>query len=360
MDFLVRRDDLRECRFAEAPVPEPEAGQALLEVEAFGLTANNVTYGAMGDRMSYWEFFPAADEGWGRIPVWGFARVLESAHDEVATGERFYGYLPPSSHVLLTPGGVHARGFVDGTPHRAQLPAVYNAYVRAAPDRDPGVEDQQILVRPLFATSFLIDDLLAESDFFGTRTVVVSSASSKTALGTAFLLARRDGIEAVGLTSPARAEFVEGLDVYDRVVAYDSVDSLPVEPAVYVDISGDTRVRTDVHRHYGTALAYDCAVGASHWERIGGAGEGLPGPPPQLFFAPDRVAKRTADWGPGGLQARIRENAGAFGEWLADWLEVVHGRGPEDVERAYRDLLEGRTAASVGYVMSLADGEGAG
>ena len=79
------------------------AGQALLRVDTFGLTANNVTYAVMGEAMSYWDFFPAED-GWGRVPMWGFAEVERSEADGVEPGTRVYGYLPPSSHLLVHPG----------------------------------------------------------------------------------------------------------------------------------------------------------------------------------------------------------------------------------------------------------------
>ena len=351
MDFLVRRDDIRECRFEAAPVPEPSAGEVLLEVESFSLTSNNVTYAVMGDAMSYWRFFPA-EEGWGRVPVWGFAHVTASAHDEVREGSRVYGYFPPSSHLVVVPERVKAGGFVDASPHRAELPAVYNSYEPAADEPGPG-EDHQALFRPLFGTSFLIDDFLDESDFFGAGSVVLGSASSKTALGTAFMLARREGVNAIGLTSAARAEFVRGLDVYDQVVTYDELESLPDAPAVYVDMSGDAGVRGAVHRHYGDALAYDCAVGVSHWDKAFADPGPLPGPAPELFFAPDRFRKRGEDWGPADLQSRVGAAWGPFNDWLSGWLEVVHGSGPADVERAYLELVDGRTAASTGYVMSL-------
>jgi hypothetical protein len=42
---------------------------------------------------------------------------------------------------------------------------------------------------------------------------LISSASSKTAIGAAFLLAQREGVELVGVTSPRSAEFVEGLGI---------------------------------------------------------------------------------------------------------------------------------------------------
>ena len=109
-DFLVKRDDLHDSRIADSEPPELEPGQALLRVDTFGLTANNITYAVMGDAMSYWSFFPA-EEGWGRIPMWGFAEVERSEAEGVEAGTRVYGYLPPSSHLVVTPVAVDERGF---------------------------------------------------------------------------------------------------------------------------------------------------------------------------------------------------------------------------------------------------------
>src|SRR5690349_15950040 len=92
-DFVVRRDDLHRCEVRPAPPPAQvrlERGQVLLGVDAFGFTANNVTYAVFGEAMGYWSFFPAPD-GWGRVPVWGFADVLRSEHPDVRVGERLYG-----------------------------------------------------------------------------------------------------------------------------------------------------------------------------------------------------------------------------------------------------------------------------
>ena len=76
-DFLVSRKDIRETRIEASEPPALEPGQALLAVDSFGLTANNVTYAVFGDFMNYWDFFPA-EEGWGRVPMWGFADVEAS------------------------------------------------------------------------------------------------------------------------------------------------------------------------------------------------------------------------------------------------------------------------------------------
>src|SRR5262249_19979355 len=93
-------------------------------------------YVTLGDRFSYWSFFPAAD-GWGRIPVWGFATVLESACDGIAAGERFFGYYPMSSHGVMEPTRVTPVGFADGIAHRRQLPPLYNRYIATTPPPAP-------------------------------------------------------------------------------------------------------------------------------------------------------------------------------------------------------------------------------
>jgi hypothetical protein len=229
--------------------------------------------------------------------------------------------------------------------------------VDADPAYEVGYEDQQMLLRPLFGTSFLIDDFLAEGGFFGAGTVVLSSASSKTALGTAFLLSRREGIEVIGLTSPRNVAFVEGVGAYDRVVAYDAIGSLPTARAVYVDMSGDAAVRSAVHRHFGEELAHDAAVGDTHWDEPGGAPADLPGPQPELFFAPDQLSKRRKDWGEDGF-ARMGDAWRSFVEWTDGWLEVAHGSGPEAVEQVYLELLAGRVSPSVGHVLSMGAGRG--
>jgi Protein of unknown function (DUF2855) len=358
-DFLVKRDDLRECRIAESEAPELEPGQVLLRVDSFGLTANNITYAVLGQIMSYWNFFPA-EEGWGRVPMWGFAQVEQSEAQGVDPGVRLYGYLPPSSHLVVTPVNAGADGFVDGSPQRAELPATYQRY--AATDADPfyeaGTEDLQMLLRPLFFTSFLIDDQLVDEGLAARGPIVISSASSKTAIAAAFLLAQREGVELVGLTSARSASFVEGLGVYGRTVTYDAIASLERGPATFVDIAGDGNVRTAVHSHYGDELLHSMTVGVTHWEELGAGESELPGPPPTVFFAPDRLAKRSEDWGRLELQRRAAEAWRPFCEWVGGWLEVVHERGFDALQRVYLDVLEGRVDPKTANVLSLDVTEG--
>jgi hypothetical protein len=353
-DFLVRKDALHETRVAPVDTPQLGAGQVLAAVDRFAFTANNVTYAVFGEMMQYWHFWPAP-EGWGRIPVWGFADVVRSAHPGVPVGERLFGYWPMSTHAVLEPTAVTAGGFADATAHRQHLHALYNSYTRVAgdPGYDPAHEDQQMLLRVLFLTSFLIDDFLADNDFFGARAVVIGSASSKTGLALAHCLHanRRGRVEVVGLTSPRNRGFVEGLGCYDRVVAYDEVASLPKTPSVFVDMAGDAGVVRAVHEHFGDALKYSCVVGATHWDNVS-MGQALPGPSPTLFFAPDQVAKRTKDWGADGLQQKMGAAWTAFLPPSSRWIRVVRSAGPEAVARVYQEVLAGRATPDEGHVLS--------
>jgi uncharacterized protein DUF2855 len=353
-DFLVKRGELRECRVAESGPPALETGQALLRVERFGMTANNVTYAVMGEAMSYWDFFPA-EESWGRVPVWGFATVERSEADGVEAGTRVYGYLPPSTYLAVAPASVNEGGFADGSPHRAKLPSAYHRYL--ASDRDPfyrpETEDAQLLLRPLFFTSFLLDDELDDEGLTGRGPIVMSSASSKTAIAAAFLLARRQGVELVGLTSARNAEFVAGLGIYDRTVPYAAIDSLGGGPATYVDFSGNGELRQAVHSHYGDDLVRSVAVGVTHWEGFEGGGGELPGPKPSLFFAPTRVTKRVKDWGPASLEQRVAAAWHPFCEWTEGWLRVIPGQGLEGARDAYLEVLEGRVDPRSAHVISL-------
>jgi hypothetical protein len=353
-DFLVRKDDLRECRVADSEVPEIKPGQTILRVDTFGLTANNITYATFGEMMSYWDFFPA-EEGWGRVPMWGFADVERSEAEGVEQGTRVYGYLPPSSHLVVQPVKVGDHGFVDGSPHRAKLPSAYQGYVVTKTDAfySADTEELQMLLRPLFYTSFLIDDQLDDHGLVSRGPILVSSASSKTAIAAAFLLAQREDIELVGLTSPGNVEFVEGLGIYGRTIPYDAIDSLDRGQATYVDVAGDGDVRQAVHSHYGDDLVSSMAVGVTHWEDFG-AGEGeLPGPQPILFFAPDRIVKRSDDWGRNELERRVADAWHPFCEWTGGWLEVLRGAGFDAVKDTYLEVLEGRVGPKQAHVLTL-------
>ena len=346
-DFVVGKDDLRQTRINAAPAGDLAEGDIRLKVESFALTANNITYAVFGERMGYWKFYPAP-EGWGRVPVWGYAVVEASNHPEIKVGQRFFGYVPMSSHTTATPRKT-ATGFFETSPWRAELAAPYNQYRLV--DGTEAHEDEQSLLFPLFMTSWLINDMLQDDGFHGAKSVVLSSASSKTAIGLAHLLHRAGKVKVVGLTSPGNAEFVEGLGCYDQVIPYEGLGGAAVdEPVVYVDLAGNAGLRTAVHHRFGEALVYDCVVGGTHWEAAPESHHDLPGARPTFFFAPDRIKKRREDWGPGGLEAKFAKDWPVFIADSTRWMKVERRAGPEAVRKTYIEVLNATASPDQGFI----------
>ena len=326
-----------------------------MKVERFAFTANNITYAMLGDQLKYWQLFPAPN-GFGNIPVWGFGDVIASNHPGVVAGERLFGYFPMATHLLIEASDVGKRTLRDAAVHRQGVAPVYNAYARVT--GDPAYAgrqgDDQALLRPLFMLSFLVDDFLSEGDFFGARSVILSSASSKTAFGLAHLLhGKRPGIRVIGLTSAANARFVASLGCYDEVLTYDQVTSLPPDtPVAFVDMAGDSDLRAKLHRHLGEQIKYSLRIGLTHRATLTDEPD-LPGARPVWFFAPDHIRKRAMAWGPGAIERKFGAAWAGFSPKLAQWLNVVEGRGPAAVQRVYRKTLAGRIPPDQGHMLSL-------
>ncbi len=343
IEIQVRRDAIGDGVAVEREVALAE-GEALLAIELFSMTANNVTYAVHGVDFQYWNFWPAP-EGKGVVPVWGFARVVESRADGVEVGARFYGYWPMASHAVVRPGKVSARGFDDVVEHRAKLAAVYNRYVPA--DDAMGSEAVQALFRPLFTTAFALEAMLAE----GPGTLVLASASSKTALGLA-ALAKARGARVIGLTSAANAGFCEATGYFNLILPYEQSGALDGEatPVALVDMAGNGVVRAAVHRALGDRLVASHVVGDTHWDVL--AADLLPGPQPQFFFAPTVIAERVQEWGPAGFEERLGAAWALFAGSLG-WLEVREAEGAEAVLPAWGALVRGEIDPRQGLVARL-------
>lgn len=357
--LLTDKSALNHTRVATAPLAPPAEGEALLAIRRVAVTTNNITYAAFGDAMQYWNFFPTGEEGWGHMPVWGFADVEASMVPGVEPGERFYGYFPIASHLRMKPVRVSERGFYDGSEHRLALTSAYNQYTRvtADPAYRPADENYQMLVRPLFITSFMLADFLQDNAFFGARRIVVSSASSKTAYGTAFCLHERDGIERIALTSARNRAFVQGLGCYHGCVTYDELESVAADaPTLYVDFSGDEGLRARIHHHLGPALVYDCFAGSAQNTAFL-RDTGLPGPQPKFYFAPVQIRKRNADWGHAEVNRRFNAAQLAFIDRLRDarnpWMAVEEHAGLDAAQPLIADLHAGRIDPAAGHVLVL-------
>jgi len=295
------------------------------------------------------------------MPAWGFADVVSSNVAGLEPGERFYGYWPIASHLVVEPVRVTDRGFYDDIPHRRELTSVYNQYQRVRTDAAyrKEYEGYQALLRPLFITSFMLADFLQDNGFFAADQVVISSASSKTAYGTAFCLQRQSGITLLALTSASNASFVDGLGCYRRTLGYDVLETLDARvPTAYVDFSGSSDLRRRVHELFGARLVHSCYAGsAQSHDHISKDQRELPGPKPQPYFAPYQIKKRNSDWGPVEVTRRLNEAQLAFVEKVSNpvnpWMLVNEHRGFSVAQRLVAALVAGRIDPKEGHVVVI-------
>jgi hypothetical protein len=356
IQIQVSRKALRTARIETRTLPTPAEGEVVVAVDRFALTANNVSYAVTGDFIGYWGFFPV-DADWGIVPVWGYGTVVASNQSGLAVGERLYGFFPMASHVVLQPGKVTEDAFFDFAAHRRSLPGLYNRYSRVAadPPEIAAMGDERCLFFPLFATSYILADYLEDNANFGATRVLIGSASSKTAFGLAWLLAKAPDrtLEVVGLTSPGNVAFTESLGLYDRVLTYDQIGTLETGvPTALVDMSGSGAVIGAVDDRLGEDIVLSSIVGATHWDAGRHKGE-TRGATPTFFFAPAQFGKREQDWGPGVAMRRAQEASARIAADARALLEVRHSRGPEAVRDAWVEMAEGRTPPAVGVMLSV-------
>ncbi|MCP1495721.1 hypothetical protein J2Y86_000428 [Pseudomonas migulae] len=358
--LITRKNDLDQSRIEqEQRSLIPADGEVILKIDRCALTTNNITYAAYGDSMNYWGFFPTGLAEWGHIPAWGFADVIASTVEGVKAGERFYGYFPIASHLWMRPERVTERGFYDAAQHRQALTSAYNQYTRCSWDSyySPETENLQILLKPLFLTSSMLADFLQDNQFFGATRLVFSSASSKTAYGTAVCLDNLSGLERVALTSAGNKAFVEKLGCYERTVSYTELASLANDrPTLYVDFSGDLDLRDRVHQHFAGQLVYSCFAGSAQSTDEARL-TAIEGPQPVFFFAPIQIRKRNADWGPEGVSRHIGEGLQRFYRQVTavenPLLEVVESEGYEAAQSVISRLFHGQVAPVEGHVIRL-------
>lgn len=357
----VRKGKLSDAAIASYDAAPLAQGMIRLAIESFSVTANNITYAVVGDGFRYWDFFPVLAGGGagdlGIVPVWGHAQVIASNHGDITVGERVYGYLPMASHLDVLPGKISASGFADMAPHRQPMSPIYNQYARlsADPEHDPACEGERMIFGPLFRTGFLIEYFLRAQNWFGARQLILTSASSKTAMGLASVA--RDNspdIKRIGLTSPANVAFVEASGLYDQTFAYDAVAGVSAQQSVSVDFAGNAGLLGQIHKHLGDSLNYSCLVGATHIEvrsTLGG-GTAMPGPKPVLFFAPDHAVALFREL---GTEEATRQIAMAWRNFLAaaeGTIAITRLNGLDEARRVFLEMVAGRVDPAQGIVIA--------
>jgi hypothetical protein len=120
-------------------------------------------------------------------------------------------------------------------------------------------------------------------------------------------------------------------------------------------MAGNAGVLSAVHTHFASELKHSCLVGATHWEARGGSGSAgvLPGPKPELFFAPDHIRAAIQALGADAFASRVEASWGPFADAASGWIETTRHRGEAAVRAAYLEVLENRALPEKGYVLSL-------
>jgi len=351
--FQVNKDNLSEFQIVEEPVPALLPGEVLLRIETFAFSANNITYAHLGTDFRYWEFFPAANPLFGIIPVWGFASVIESQKPEIETGERVYGYFPMATHLKLKPGIVRETSFTDATEHRSKLPGAYRQYtfLKNDPMHIPDLSAEELVFRPLYTTSYLLDGFLNEKQFMDAGQILITSASSKTAIALAVLLKQRIleerlTIKLVALTSPANSAFVQALDVYSAVLSYNDLHSAGGAATHTVDFTGNQELLARIKD--STAWKGATLVGMVQREtqkteapRLG-----------EVFFAPAEIKKHARQWGLDGFQERLAVSWKEFLPSTRKWLSIESVSTPGETAIMYTKHLSGSVPPNVGSVVT--------
>ena len=368
-EFQTYKQDLTKSRLVETDqaqaLADLKAGDILVQIERFAFTANNVTYGAAGDTIGYWKFFPATDNEsgeWGCLPVWGFAEVTASKVDGLSVGERIYGYFPPADFLVLSPIKVSALRFMDGATHRAELPAVYNNYLLMSGEADydsssdSSSDNVRALLNPLHVTSFCLCDALQSEGYHNASQVVILSASSKTAIGLAQGLADAgDSPKVIGVTSRANVDFVASLGCYDEILCYDQLDSIDEsQGTVMVDMAGNRAVLGTIHGALGDNMLSCISVGMTHWETLSDndpLAAKINRERSSFFFAPAHVQKRVGDWGQDGFN----QQAGAFMkarmQQSAGWMTVETVANFDAFTEVYAEAVAGKMNPNEGLIV---------
>lgn len=354
----AKKDALSEMTVHEYALPALGADAVRLKIESFSVTANNVTYAVIGDMFGYWNFFPAVDD-WGVVPMWGHAVVETSNHPDLQVGERVYGYLPMGTHLDVIPGKLSAGGFTDMAAHRQPMSPIYNQYSRlnADPEHDAAKEAERMLFGPLFKTGFLIEAMFRREGWMGAQNLIMTSASSKTAMGLASVAKDLSPqIRRIGLTSAGNVDFVAQSGLYDQVVAYEDVGTLANIPSVSVDFAGNSGLLRGIHDALGEDLKYSCLVGATHVDArgansAGGSGGDMAGPKPILFFAPDHAVATIQELGPKGFGEAVGASWKSFLRAVDGVVDIQEAQGLEAAANAFVETLEGRMDPKKGVII---------
>jgi len=271
-------------RITEVPNLDPD--HVLLRIDKFAFSQMPLGYlmkGYTRTFSAYHDFFRYPEDGLYRSACWGYCTVVESLHPKVAVGTRLYGLVPTCQYHIqkvlrVIPPGKNGEPalieiVMDKMPYNMRRFQEYEV-VKEDANQDPEFEDWKLATKEIYTMAFYMDEQLLV-DTGQINSVIISCASSKTAMALAYCLRMRGGcaIEremacVVGLTSKEHLEFVKATDLYHEVYTYDEVENIPTDKTiVYMDFKCDGAIRQALTVRIGTNLMYNMVLGPAVFQK---------------------------------------------------------------------------------------------
>jgi hypothetical protein len=348
--FVVNKEKLDQTVFIEKNIPPLQESEVLFEVEKYYLSSSNITYAVTGNKLKYWDFFPQKDN-YGAIPVWAYLRVIKSKNEKIKVGDLYFGLSPMGNHFKVEPGNYAPHGFSDVAQHRSKLLAPYNFYTKIFPEHYKSTEDKDysLMTRITFPTSFLIKSFLERNLFFGAKQIIITSASSKTALGVAFLLKKykdKWNTKIIGITSNDNIAFVEASELYDEVISYSNIKvAVPKRDSVILDFNGNADLLSTLHEMLQASLKHISLIGATNWK----ANKSFKNIPNCISFAAgEQYQKLVMELGIEKAMQLLMTEMNEFSTSIQNYVMLSY-LNIIDLPAFYQKLLSGQTDPKFGY-----------
>merc|ERR1711920_880896 len=134
-------------------------------------------------------------------------------------------------------------------------------------DPDPLWDDWKMVFKEIYTMAFYMDEnLLVETGMI--NSVIISCASSKTAMALAYCLRMREMRFVYGLTSAEHLDFCKSTDLYHEVYTYDQINEMATNhTVVYMDFKCDGEVRQNITLRMGTNLMYSMTLGPAVFQK---------------------------------------------------------------------------------------------
>lgn len=244
--------------------PLPPLGPSSIRIKSktIGLTTNNFSYARGGHVLGWWDIYPPPSNtpapfndhnAYGCIAGWGYAEIVSSTVPGIEAGQSVFGFVPIGT--LTWDFTIEQTGMKDQiyitNPHRQHVWKIYNRmHVKAPLPKLVEEKGWDSLgwdsLEGLFGTGYNLSrhgfawkdeyrchpggdargPWTAEQANLDDSTVVILSASGKTAMGFVYCLRENRPKEhqprtIIGVCSAGSRSVVENSGFYDKIVSYD-------------------------------------------------------------------------------------------------------------------------------------------